>query len=63
MVVTFIGLALVALGIVLVVRVATRFRGRRTDEQSTGAHGLGIALGGSLVFWGALLILIDAWNG
>ncbi|KZM34560.1 hypothetical protein OJAG_28590 [Oerskovia enterophila] len=61
--VTFIGLTLVALGIVLVVRVMTRFRGRRTDEQSTGAHGLGIALGSSLVFWGALLVLIDAWNG
>ncbi|OCI32922.1 hypothetical protein [Oerskovia enterophila] len=63
MVVTFIGLALVALGTVLVVRIMTRFRGRRPDEQSTGAHGVGIALGGSLVFWGALLVLIDVWNG
>ncbi|MGW6003570.1 hypothetical protein ACWFNS_00510 [Oerskovia enterophila] len=63
MVVTFIGLALVTLGVLLVVRVATRFRGRRTDEQSTGAHGVGIALGASFVFWGVLLVLIDAWNG
>jgi hypothetical protein len=62
-VVTFIGLALAALGIVLVVRVATRFRGRRSDEQSTGAHGVGIAAGVSLVFWGALLVLIDVLNG
>lgn len=61
MVVTFIGLALTALGTVLVVRAAT-IRGRRTGEQTTGAHGLAIASGASLVFWGALLVLIDTWS-
>ncbi len=60
-VVTFIGLVLALLGLVLLARVATGVR-RRRNEPSTGAHGTGMALGGGLVFWGALLVVIDTWN-
>ncbi|MFE4466583.1 hypothetical protein ACFRCR_15840 [Oerskovia sp. NPDC056781] len=61
-VVTFVGLVLAALGLMLLARVGTGVR-RRRDEPSTGAHGTGMALGGGLVFWGALLVVIDTWNG
>lgn len=61
MVVTGVGLILAALGIALLARVATGVR-RRRNEPSTGAHGTGMALGGGLIFWGALLVVIDMWN-
>lgn len=60
-VVTGVGLILATLGILLVARVATGVR-RRRSELSTGAHGTGMALGGGLIFWGALLVVIDMWN-
>ncbi|GII98403.1 hypothetical protein CLV28_0725 [Sediminihabitans luteus] len=53
-----LGITLVTLGALLLVRVvvvAHRQRARRT----TGAHGMGIAMGGSLVFWGALIVVVD----
>jgi hypothetical protein len=60
-VVTGVGIVLAALGILLLARVATGVR-RRRNEPSTGAHGTGMALGGGLLFWGALLLVVDMWN-
>ncbi|GAA3217855.1 hypothetical protein ACFP63_08890 [Oerskovia jenensis] len=60
-VVVLVGLVIAILGILLLARVVTGVR-RRATEQSTGAQGAGAALGGGLIFWGTLLVVVDVWN-
>lgn len=54
-----VGLVLVVLGVSLAGRAAWAVRaGEQRGRPSTGGHGMGIALGAGLAFWGAVVTTI-----
>ncbi|GAA1412959.1 hypothetical protein GCM10009600_37550 [Oerskovia paurometabola] len=54
-----VGLVLVVLGVLLAARAAWAVRaGEQRGRPSTGGHGMGIALGAGIAFWGAVITTI-----
>ncbi|MFF2620646.1 hypothetical protein [Oerskovia jenensis] len=54
-----VGLVLVVLGVFLAARAAWAVRaGEQRGRSSTGGHGMGIALGAGVAFWGAVITTI-----
>ena len=54
-----VGLVLVVLGVSLAVRAAWAVRaGEQRGHSSSGGHGMGIALGAGIAFWGAVITTI-----
>lgn len=54
-----VGLVLVVLGVVLAGRAAWAVRaGEQRGRSSTGGHGMGLALGIGVTFWGAVITTI-----
>ncbi len=59
MVWVFVGLVLVVLGVSLAARAVWSVRsGEERGHASNGAHGMGIALGAGLAFWGSVVVII-----
>lgn len=54
-----VGLVLVVLGVSLAARAAWSVRsGEQRGRASNGAHGMGIALGAGLAFWGSVVVIV-----
>ena len=59
MVWVWVGLVLVVLGVLLAGRAAWAVRaGEQRGRAGTGGHGMGIAVGAGVAFWGAVVTVI-----